>query len=200
MLFTSLMFELTLLAFNIIAQSSNVILHKRDFIFLLRVGGSIVWSISAWIWEIRWEWGLGPLSAGSPGSLSTSPFPPYSGLFRPIIIGVSCLSFSCVIMFYVLVVFTIFLCTPPSFVLSLFVFFYPRRSLFCFLINVSSSVYNPSVGIVHLYIGWVIRLTRFSDIWHCALRGLLLSFGYLGLVSPSFHSPFYPRPSLRSKS
>ena len=41
-LFTSLMFELILLAFSIMAQSSNVILCKRDFIFLLRVGESIV--------------------------------------------------------------------------------------------------------------------------------------------------------------
>ena len=69
-------------------------------------------------------------------------------------------------------------------------FFYPRRSLFFFLNSVSSSIYNSLIDIVHLYVGWVTRLTQFSGIWHCALRGLVLSFGYLSLVSPSFHSPF----------
>ena len=69
-------------------------------------------------------------------------------------------------------------------------FFCPRQPLFCFLNDVPSSVYNLSFGIVHLYIDWVTRLTRFSGNWHCALKGLVLSFGYLSLVSPSFHSPF----------
>ena len=45
---------------------------------------------------------------------------------------------------------------------------------------------NLSFGIVHLYVGWVTRLARSSDIWHCALRGLVLSFGYLGFVSHCF--------------
>ena len=180
------MLELALLVVSITAQSSNVVLRERYFIFLLRVGESIVWSIFAWFWEIRWEWGLGFLSVGSPGSLSTSPFPSYSGLLRPVIIRVSCLSFLHVAMFSILVVFTIFFYTPSSFVLSLFVFFYPRRSLFCFLNGMSSSFYNLSFGIVHLYVDWVTRLTRFSHIWHCALRSLLLSFGYLGLVSHRF--------------
>ena len=84
------------------------------------------------------------------------------------------------------IVFTIFFCTSLSFISSLFVFFYPRWLSFCFLNGVSSSVYNLSFGIVHLYVGWVTRLTRFSDIWHCALRGLVLSFRYLGLVSHRF--------------
>ena len=186
------MFELTLLPFSITAQSSNVVLHQMDFIFLLRVGGSIVWFILAWIWDIRWEWGLGSLRAGSPGSLYTSLFLSNSGLFQPVIIGVSCSSFSYVVMFSIPVVFTIFFRTPWSFVLSFFVFFYSRRSLFYFLNNVSSSVYNPSVNIVHLYVGWVIRLTQFSDIWHCTLRGLLLSFRYLGIVSHHFIHHFTP--------
>ena len=58
--------------------------------------------------------------------------------------------------------------------------------VFCFLNNVSSSVHNSSFGIVHLYVKWVIGLTRLSDIRYCALRGLLLSFRYLGLVSHRF--------------
>ena len=180
------MFGLALLLVSITAQSSNVILHIRDFIFLLRKGENIVWSIFAWIWKTRWEWGLGFLSAGPPGSLFTSPFPSYSGLLRPIIIGVSCLSLSHVAMLFILIVFTIFFCIPSSFILSILFFFYLRRSSFCFLNDVSSSVHNLSFGIVHLYVSWVTRLTRFSNIWHCALRGLVLSFGYLGLVSHRF--------------
>ena len=129
---------------------------------------------------------LGFLSAGSLGSLSTSPFPSYSGLLRPVIIGVSCFSLSHVATFSIPIVFTIFFCTPSSFVLSLFIFFYPRRSSFCFLNGVSFSIYNLSFGIVYLYVSRVIRLTWFSDIWHCALRGLVLSFGYLGLISHRF--------------
>ena len=54
------------------------------------------------------------------------------------------------------------------------------------------SVYNLSFGIVHLYVGWVTTLTRFSDIWHCTLKGLVLSFEHLGLVFPLFRSPFTP--------
>ena len=147
------MFELTLLAVSIMAQSSNVILHIKDFIFLLRVGESIVWSISAWIWETRWEWGLGFLNVGSLGSLSTSPIPSYSGLLWPVFIGVSCSSLSHVATFSILVVFIIFFYTPSSFVSSLFVSFYPHQSSFCFLNDISSSVYNLSFGIVHLYVG-----------------------------------------------
>ena len=142
------------------------------------MGESIVWSISTWIWETRREWGLVFFSADSPRSLSTSPFPSYSGLLLFIIIGVSCLSLSHVSTFFIPVVFTILFCIPSSFVSSLFIFFYPHRSSFCFLDGVSSSV--------HLYVGWVTRLTRLSDIWHCTLRGLVLSFGYLGLVSHRF--------------
>ena len=137
------------------AQSSNVVLHKRIFIFLLRVGESIVWSIFAWIWEICWEWRLGSLSVGFPGSLSTSPFPSKSGLLWPVITGVSCSSFSCVVMFSVPIIFNIFFYILSSFVLSLFIFFYPHRLLFCFLNSVSSSVHNPSFGIVYLYVEWV---------------------------------------------
>ena len=84
------------------------------------------------------------------------------------------------------IVFTIFFCILSSFVLSLFVFFYPRRSSFCFLNGMSSSIYNLSFGIIHLYVGWIIGLTQFFDIWHCALRGLVLSFGCLGFVSHRF--------------
>ena len=178
------MFELILLAFSIMAQSSNVILCKRDFIFLLRVGESIVWSISAWIWEIRWKWGLGSRSAGSPRSLSTSAFSSYSGLLQPVIIGVSCSSFSCNVMFSVPIVFTIFFYTPSSFVLSLFVFFYPRRCHFASWTTCPLAFINLSFGTVHLYVGWVTMLTRFSDIRYCTLRGLVLPFfRYLGLVS-----------------
>ena len=186
MIFISLMFGLALLVVSITTQSSNVILRIKDFIFLLRVGESIVWSISAWIWETRREWGLGLLRVGSPKSLSTSPFLFYSGLLRPVIIGMSCSPLSHVAMLSILIVFTIFFCIPSSFVSFLFVFFYTRWSSFCFLNGVSSSVYNLSFGIVHLYVGWLIGLTRFSDIWHCALKGLVLSFGYLGLVSHPF--------------
>ena len=184
------MFELTLLAFSITAQSSNVVLRKRNFIFLLRVSESIVWSIFAWFWEIRWEWGLGFLSVWSPRSLSTSPFSSYCGLLRPVIIGVSCSWLSHIAMFSIPVIFTIFLCTPSSFVSSLFIFFYPRWSSFCFLNDMSFNIYNLSFGIVYLYVGRFIRLTQFSDIWHCAFKGLVLSFGYMSLVSPLFHSPF----------
>ena len=180
------MFGLALLAVSITAQSSNVILCIRDFIFLLRVGESIVWSISAWIWETHREWGLSFLSVGSPRSLATSPFPSYSGLLRPVIIRVSCLSLSHVVTFSILVVFTIFFYTASSFVSSLFIFFYPGLSSFCFLNDVSSSIYNLSFGIVHFYVGWVIGLTQFSNILHCTVRGLVLSFGVLGLVSHHF--------------
>ena len=45
---------------------------------------------------------------------------------------------------------------------------------------------NLSFGTVHLYVGRVTMLTRFSDMWHCALRGLVLPFGYLSLVSHRF--------------
>ena len=147
------MFELTLLAFSITTQSSNVVLRKRNFIFLLRVSESIVWSIFAWFWEIRWEWGLGFLSVRSPGSLSTSPFSSYNGLLRHVIIRVSCSSLSHIATFSILVVFIIFFYTPSSFVSSLFVSFYPHQSSFCFLNDISSSVYNLSFGIVHLYVG-----------------------------------------------
>ena len=150
------------------------------------MGESIIWSIFAWIWETRREWGLGFHNVGSLRSLSTSPFPSYSGLLWFIIIGVSCSSLPHVATFSISVVFTIFFCTPLSFVSSLFIFFYPRRSSFCYLNGVSYSVYNLSFGIVHLYVGWVTRLTWFSDIWHCVIRGLVLSFGYLGLVSHRF--------------
>ena len=149
------------------------------------MGESIVWSISAWIWETRREWGLGFFCAGSLGSLSISPFSSYSSLLQPVIIGVSCSSLSHVATFSISIVFTIFFYTP-SFVSSLFIFFYPHRSSFCFLNSVSSSVYNLSFGIIHLSVGWVTRLTQFSNIWHCALKGLVLSFGYLGLVSHRF--------------
>ena len=150
------------------------------------MGESIVWSISAWIWETRREWGLGLLRVGSPKSLSTSPFLFYSGLLRPVIIGVSCSLLSHVAMFSIPIIFIIFFCTPSSFVSFLLVFFYPLRSSFCFLNDVSSSVYNMSFAIVHLYVGWVTRLTQFFDIWHCALKGLVLPFGYLGLISHRF--------------
>ena len=185
------MFELALLVVSITTQSSNVVL-REIFYFSSESGWEHCMIYVCMDLKIRWEWGLGSISAGSPRSLSTSAFPSYSGLLRPVIIRVSCLSFSHVAMFFIPVVFTIFFCTPSSFVLSLFVFFYPRRSLFCFLNGVSSSFYNLSFGIVHLYVSRVTKLTRFSGIWHCALRGLILSFRYLSLVFPLFHSPFTP--------
>ena len=126
------------------------------------------------------------LALRSLGSLSTSPFLSYSGLLWLVIIGMSCSSSSHVATFSIPIVFTIFFYTSSLFVSSFFVFFYHYRSSFCFLNDMSSSVYNLSFGIVHLYVGWVTRLTRFFYIWHCTLRGLVLSFGYLGLVSHRF--------------
>ena len=154
------------------------------------MGESIVWSISAWIWETHREWGLSFLSVGSPRSLATSPFPSYSGLFRLVIIGVSCSLLSHLPRFLsrLFSLFSSALLHHLSH--PFFIFFYPCQSSFCFLNNVSSSVYNLSFDIVHLYVGWVTGLTRFFDIWHYALIGLVLSFGYLSLVSPPFHSPF----------
>ena len=147
---------------------------------------SIVLSIFAWIWEIRWEWWLGSLSARFLGSLSTSPFPSYSGLLLPIITGVSCSSVSHVGTFSILIVFTIFFCTPSSFVLSIFIFFYLGNRHFASWTVCPLAFVNLSFGTVHLYVGRVTMLTRFSDMWHCALRGLVLPFGYLSLVSHRF--------------
>ena len=150
------------------------------------MGESIVWSISTWIWEICQEWGLGFHSAGSLGSLSISPFPSYSGLFRLVIIGVSCSLLSHLPRFLsrLFSLFSSALLHHLSH--PFFIFFYPCQSSFCFLNNVSSSVYNLSFDIVHLYVGWVTGLTRFFDIWHYALIGLVLSFRYLGIVSHCF--------------
>ena len=150
------------------------------------MGESIVWSISAWIWEICREWGLGFHSAGSLGSLSTSPFSSYSGLFRLVIIGVSCSLLSHLPRF-LSQLFSLFSSALLHHLSHpFFIFFYPCQSSFCFLNNVSSSVYNLSFDIVHLYVGWVTGLTRFFDIWHYALIGLVLSFRYLGIVSHRF--------------
>ena len=128
---------------------------------------------------------MGFLCTRSLGSLSISPFPSYGDLPRFGILGMSGSSSSHIA---TLVSHLISLLSSTS----LFIFFYPHRSSSRFMNDVSFSVHHLLLGIVHLCVGRVALLTRFSDIWHCAHRGLALSIGYLGLCFPSFHSPFTP--------
>ena len=128
---------------------------------------------------------MGFLCTRSPGSLSISPFPSYGDLPQFGILGMSGSSSSLIA---TLVSHLVSLLSSTS----LFIFFYSHRLSSRFMNNMSFGVHHLLLGIVHLCVGLVVLLTGFSDIWHCAHKGLALSIRYLGLCFPSFHSPFTP--------
>ena len=62
---------------------------------------------------------------------------------------------------------SVFYYTHSSFVLSLFVFFYPHRTSYRFMNDEFFGAHHLSFDVIHLDVGWVTLLTWFYDIWHC---------------------------------
>ena len=122
---------------------------------------------------------MGFLCTRSPVSLSISPFPSYGDLPRFGILGMSGSSSSHI------ATLASHLVSPLS-PTSLFIFFYPLQSSSHFMNDVSFGVHHLLLAIVHLCVGRVALLTCFSDIWHCAHKGMELSIRYLTFVSHHF--------------
>ena len=117
---------------------------------------------------------MGFLCTRSPGSLSISPLPSYVDLPRFVILGMSSSSLIATLISH--------LVSLLSYT-SLIIFFYPHRSLSCFMNDVSFGVHPLLLGIVHLCL--LIRV-----LWHCAkIRSLHFVSGSLAFLPDSI--PFF---------